>query len=152
MLLTKRPCTYETYESIIRIHVKPAPGAIRLQQLKATDLQHYYTDKGAELSQTTLERHHTLISSALKAAEMQDMVPRNVARLVPGKPRAKDGTDDVLNNCWEVGEARKFIAAAKKHGPRQRLSTPWLWILVRGKASCAGSSRSISILVPVLSQ
>jgi len=115
---TKRLRTYETYESVIRTHMKPAIGAIRLQQLKATDVKRYYLDKSETLSQATLEQHHTIICSALKAAEMQDMIQRNVASLVPGKPRAGEGNTGVLNNCWEAEEARRFIAAAKEFGPQ----------------------------------
>jgi integrase len=43
-------------------------------------------------------------------------VQRNVASLVIGKPHRPEGREDVLQHCWEVEEARKFIAAAKQMG------------------------------------
>jgi integrase len=110
----KRLRTYETYQSVIGRHLTPALGHIRLQQLKPTDLKRYYND--AELSPTTLEQHHPLLHSALKAAQLQGLVQRNVASLVIGKPHRPEGRDDVLQHCWEAEEARRFIAAAKAMG------------------------------------
>jgi integrase len=43
-------------------------------------------------------------------------VQRNVASLVIGKPHRPEGREDVLQHCWEVEEARKFITAAKQMG------------------------------------
>jgi integrase len=110
----KRLRTYETYKSVIERHLKPALGHLRLQQLKPTDLKRYYN--GAALSPTTLEQHHTLLHSALKAAQLQGLVQRNVASLVIGKPHRPEGREDVLQHCWEAEEARRFIAAAKESG------------------------------------
>jgi integrase len=70
------------------------------------------------LSPTTLEQHHTLLHSALKAAQLQGLVQRNVASLVIGKPHRPEGHEDVLKHCWEAEEARRFIAAAKEVGPQ----------------------------------
>jgi integrase len=112
----KRLRTYETYKSVIERHLKPAFGHVRLQQLKPTDIKRYYNE--ASLSPTTLEQHHTLLHSALKAAQLQGLVQRNVASLVIGKPHRREGRDDILRHCWEVEEARLFIAAAKEQGPQ----------------------------------
>jgi integrase len=110
----KRLRTYETYKSVIARHLKPALGHIRLQQLKPTDIKRYYND--STLSSTTLEQHQTLLHSALKAAQLQGLVQRNMASLVVGKPHRPEGREDVLHHCWEAEEARRFIAAAKELG------------------------------------
>jgi integrase len=112
----KRLHTYETYKSVIERHLKPALGSIRLQQLRPTDIKRYYNE--ASLSPTPLEQHHTLLHSALKAAQLQGLVQRNVASLVVGKPHRREGKEDVLHHCWEAGEAKQFIAAAKELGPQ----------------------------------
>ncbi len=101
---------------MIERHLKPALGGIRLQQLKPTDLKRYYNESSR--SPTTLEQHHTLLHSALKAAQLQGLVQRNVASLVVGKPHRPEGREDVLHHCWEAAEARRFIAAAKERGPQ----------------------------------
>jgi len=112
----KRLRTYETYLSVIERYLKPKLGAIPLQQLKAVDLKHYYSEQ--KLSQASLEQHHTIIHSALKAAQLEDLVQRNVAKLVIGKPHRRDGHADVIQHCWEAGEARAFLKAAKGAGPQ----------------------------------
>jgi integrase len=66
--LNKRLWTYETYRSVIERHLKPTIGHIQIQQLKSTDLKRYYNE--SSLSSTTLEQHHTLLHSALKAAQL----------------------------------------------------------------------------------
>jgi integrase len=68
----KRLRTYETYKSVIERHLMPAVGHLRLQQLRPTDLKHYYNE--SSLSPTTLEQHHTVLHSAIKGAQLQGLV------------------------------------------------------------------------------
>jgi integrase len=112
----KRLRTYETYKSVIERHLNLELGHIRLQQLRPTDIKRYYN--GSALSPTTLEQHQTLLHSALKAAQLQGLVQRNVASLVIGKPHRPEGHEDALKHCWEAEEARRFVAAAKVWGPQ----------------------------------
>jgi integrase len=108
--------SYETYRSVITRHLKPSLGHIRLQQLQPTDLKGYYTQ--ASLAPATLEQHHIILHSALKAALMQGLVSRNVATLVIGKPRRKEGHDDVLKHCWSAEEAQRFLVVTHTVGPQ----------------------------------
>ncbi len=48
---------------------------------------------------------------------MQDLIPRNAASLVIGKPRRRDGQEKVLQNCWDPADARTFLTTAKADGP-----------------------------------
>jgi integrase len=114
----KRINTYRTYQRIITKKLIPALGAIRLQELKATDLKQYYTSQAETLSSTTLSQYHTLLSSALKAALLEGLLTRNVASIVVGKPRIRRDHADVSGKCWESDEARKFLVAAKAAGER----------------------------------
>ena len=112
----KRLKTYETYKSVITRHLTPALGSVRLQQLQPTDLQRYYT--ASSLSSTTLEQHHAILHSALKAAQQQGLVTRNVATLVMGKPRRKEGHTDAMIHCWTAEEAKQFLAVVPSTGPQ----------------------------------
>jgi integrase len=67
-------------------------------------------------SRSTLQQHHAIVYSALKAALKADMIPRNVADLVMSKPRARADHDDVPQHCWEAEEATKFLRVAKEAG------------------------------------
>ena len=107
---------YETYQSTIDRHLKPKLGSIRLQDLRAHDIERYHADFG--LSPSTGEKHHTILNSALKAAVRADLLQRNVATLVENKPRAPAGQHDVLANVWEAHEAQRFLRTAKAAGPQ----------------------------------
>lgn len=110
----RTPRTVETYASDIENHIKPKLGAIRMQNLQATDLQLYYN--GLDLAGSTKQKHHTIIHSALEAAVRLGYLTRNVSTLVPDKPKKDESPDDLLDNCWNPSEVRKFLEAAKEEG------------------------------------
>ena len=114
----RRINTYRAYRRIISDKLTPALGAIRLQEVKATDLKAYYTSQQGALSPTTLAQYHTILHSALKAATLEGLVQRNVASIVVGKPRIRRDHSDVSKNCWEAHEAHAFLVAAKAAGAR----------------------------------
>ena len=107
---------YETYKSAINRHLKPKLGVIRLQDLRALDVERYHADLG--LAPATGEKHHAILNSALKAAIRADLLQRNVATLAENTPRAPEGHEDVLDNVWEAHEARRFLETAKAAGPQ----------------------------------
>lgn len=115
---------YETYKSAIGRHLKPKLGALRLQQVKATDLKRHYMEAAVgeqPLGPATLELHHTIMHSALQAALLERLVQRNVAKLVISKPhgrRPQERAEATTANCWEVDEARRFLETAKAAGPQ----------------------------------
>ena len=111
-----RPRTIESYQSLIDIHLKPNLGNLPIQKLQAVDLEQYYIKKSPELSQTTLEHHHAVISGALKAAMKKQLVFRNVAQLVENRPKAEKSNKDASEHCWAEGETRQFLEAAKSFG------------------------------------
>jgi integrase len=112
----KSPGTYRAYTHVVQKRIVPVIGAIPLQELKAADVKRYYTD--SKLSGSTLAQHHAIIHSALKAATLEGLVFRNVAALVIGKPQRRRDHGDIARNCWEVDEARTFLAAARDAGPQ----------------------------------
>lgn len=105
--------TIETYESDIRNHIRPRLGTIRLQALTPTDLQRYYNR--LPLANSTKERHHAIISGALRMAATFGYVVRNVAALVPEKPRRDDAerSADAIEHCWSREEALQFLTSLK---------------------------------------
>jgi integrase len=113
-----RASTYRIYERVLTKRVLPAIGTIPLQALKAADVKRYYIEAGTTLSASTLAQHHAIISGALKAAVLEGLVVRNVATLVVGKPQLRRSHEDVAQNCWDTGEARAVLAAAKALGPQ----------------------------------
>jgi len=112
----KRIGTYETYRSDIKGHLKPKLGSIRLWDLRASHIQAYYDQ--SPLAAATLQKHHAVLSNALKQAERQGLVQKNVASLVIGKPKQREGHEAAMQNCWEEEEARRFVATVKAAGPQ----------------------------------
>lgn len=80
---SKRPNTYEQYNSRIRHHVIPALGHIPLQKLTPEKVQAFYAQKQSEgLSAGSIAVIHAALNSALKNAVKWGLVSRNVAELV----------------------------------------------------------------------
>lgn len=111
-----RPGTVAAYRSNVTQHIKPALGAVRLQELRPGHLTAYYLR--SKLSRATLDIHHAILSSALRAAVTDRLLPRNVAQGVAGRPKAKADREEAKRHCWTKEEAARFIAAADAAGPQ----------------------------------
>lgn len=107
--------TFDGYATTIRLHVLPALGSVRVQQLTPARLQAFYSQKlDAGCGPRTVELCHTHLSQALDEAVNLGWVARNVAdRVTPPrwKPREMD--------TWSADEARRFLdaASASIYGP-----------------------------------
>jgi integrase len=110
-LHTLRPATLDAYESLIRIHIKPALGNVRLTALKPEQLQSFYSTKiNSGLSKRTVQFCHNILHKCLDQAWKWGLVGRNVADLVdPPSPKRKAPT------TWGVDDVRKFLAAVEGH-------------------------------------
>jgi integrase len=85
-----RPITFDSYEMLVRRHLKPALGAIALRDLRPAHLQRFYNEKAtAGFSARTVRYLHTTLHSALAHAEKNHLVVRNVSTLTqrPGAVR-----------------------------------------------------------------
>lgn len=82
-----RPATWESYEMLIRVHIKPILGSVDLKKLQPSHLQKLYNDKRSNgradgqggLSSRSVELIHTVIHSALNQAVQEGILVRNVA-------------------------------------------------------------------------
>ena len=110
-----RPKSYDTYERIIRVHLKPALGSIRVQQLRPEHLQSFYAERlAAGCGKRTVEMCHRRIAQALTMAMEHGQVARNVAQVVhPPRPRARE------MQTWSRDEAQRFlqVASQSSYGP-----------------------------------
>jgi integrase len=106
---TRRPATYALYEMNIRLYLKPGLGGRKLTSLSIADVQRFLgqrLEKGDSVRKVQVMR--TVLSSALTRAVREELIGRNVARLVelpewrpkPARP-------------WTADEARQFLAASK---------------------------------------
>jgi len=103
-----RPKTWEGYESIIRVHLVPALGQIDLRALQTSQVQRLLNDKRAGgLSSRTVELIHTTLKSALKQAQVEGLVTRNVVDHVR-KPKKEEKEIRVLT----VAEMDQLLTVA----------------------------------------
>ena len=96
-----RQRTYDRYESIVRVHIKPALGKVKLKDLTRAHVKTLYA--------TGSPRHtHITLHKALNDAVADNLIPRNVADgLKPPRPRKKE------INPLTPDQAKTFLQAAR---------------------------------------
>ena len=85
--------TVYAYQKIIDNHIDPALGTVPLKRLTPKMVQEYYTEtqRTSGLSSNTMRRHHDLLSSALRSAVRQDVIPASpMERVEPPKVRTTE--------------------------------------------------------------
>ena len=105
-----KPVTHASYSQLVRTHIKPALGNVKLSNLSPAHLQGFYRSKLDEgLSPRTVQYLHVVLHRALKQALRWGLVPRNVAEAVdPPKVPKKEITP------LSPEQARVFLEAARK--------------------------------------
>ena len=91
--------TVYAYQKIIDNHIDPALGTVPLKRLTPKMVQEYYTEtqRANGLSSNTMRRHHDLLSSALRSAVRQDVIPASpMERVEP--PRVSTTESYFYNN------------------------------------------------------
>src|SRR5215216_3877889 len=89
---TVKATTFERYEQITRLHLKPALGRVKLKTLTPAHVRGLYREKlEAGLSARTVRYIHTTLHKALKQAVMDGLIPRNVTEAVkPPQPTREE--------------------------------------------------------------
>lgn len=85
---TVRTTTLERYAELVRLHIKPVVGSVKLKNLSPAHVQGLYRDRlDTGLSPATVHKIHVVLHKALKQAVRWNMVPRNVTEAVtPPRP------------------------------------------------------------------
>ena len=89
---TVRQRTYERYQQIVRTHIKPALGHVKLSALTPAQVRALYREKlDAGLAPRTVRYIHGTLNKALKQAAADGLIPRNAASPVKApKPQNKE--------------------------------------------------------------
>lgn len=125
----KRPKTYEQYEAAVRLRIKPHLGHLPLTKLTVPIVQHTLNTLRADGSSArVVEVVRTTLSAALTRAMREEILMRNVARLVE-IPKSIPAEVEP----WTTEEARTYLAAAKKHVLYAALLIPLLYGLRLGE-------------------
>lgn len=106
-----RPRTADNYATVVRIHLKPALGHIRLAKLSVQDVQRLLNNKlSGGASVRTVHAIRSVLRAALSRAAREELVLRNVAKLIeiPAWHR-KPITP------WTAQQCTTFLTAAHDH-------------------------------------
>src|SRR5215218_6918653 len=80
---TVRPTTFERYEQMVRLHIRPVLGKLKLKDLTPAHVRGLYREKlDMGLSPRTVQYVHVTLHKALKQAVMDGLIPRNATESV----------------------------------------------------------------------
>lgn len=118
------PATLANYSTVLHVHVYPAIGTRKLEQLRAEHIDVMLRDMAEKgLARSTIRVARTVLVLALSHAERRDLVTRNAARLsvLPHAPKREA-------RSLTLDEAKRLLAAAAG----DRLEAAWVTMLLLG--------------------
>jgi len=111
-----RPRTFERYESIVRLHIVPIMGKVKLQALAPQHINTLKSKKLKEgLSPTTVSAIHEMLHKALDDAIKMGLIARNVCDIVSPPRKQHKEISPLMPD-----QAKKLLEAAKGH-PQEAL-------------------------------
>jgi integrase len=101
-----RDTTKDGYRRNIEKHIIPCIGSIELQKISANDVDKFYVDKlksgrldgKGGLSQKSLLYIHRVLCEAMEHAARKNMIPKNVVKDIPNKPKPKKFKNDIYDD------------------------------------------------------
>jgi integrase len=119
-----KPRSYESFSTIVRLHIKPSLGKLQLQKLAPQQIQKLLDEKNtAGLSAQTVTSIRTVLRSALSQAVKWNLVSRNSAALV--NCAANSATE---HQATRSGSCAQVPGSGKRWSLRSDLrgrSDPW---------------------------
>ena len=113
-----KPTSFHSYEKIVRNHIIPGLGPIKLSDLKPSDVQRFYgevlaktCENGRSLSPRTAQYAGAILKKALKyAVEVEGVLAFNPASRVP-LPKS----NPTIPTPWTFEELREFLEFSNSH-------------------------------------
>jgi len=100
-----RQSTLRRYAEVVRVHLIPGLGRVRLDKLTPRDVQRFLDGLRPRLAPASVVKVHGVLRVALSDAERLDLVPRNVAKAA--KPPALARSE---RRALTPEEARAFLS------------------------------------------
>jgi integrase len=101
--------TYDKYDAHLRLYLVPRLGTKRLESLNVADVRRFLTKLEKGTTAATAKESHRVLRSALSSACREELITRNVAKLVePPRPKSRELSP------WSLDETLDFLAAARK--------------------------------------
>ncbi|MFF3696646.1 tyrosine recombinase XerC [Streptomyces sp. NPDC002221] len=100
--------TYDKYETHVRLYLAPMIGGKRLESLGTADVRRFLLQLEKKTTAATAKESHRVLRSALSAACREEMITRNVAKLVePPRAEARE------LRPWTLDEPLDFLAVSR---------------------------------------
>ena len=110
---TVRSSTYERHEQIIRTHINPPLGNMKLKNLSPAHVRGLHREKlEAELAPATVRKIHSTLHKALSQAVADGLIPRNAADVKAPRPAPEE-----IRPLSE-SEAQAFLETVRECGDR----------------------------------
>ncbi|MDP9358886.1 MAG: site-specific integrase [Chloroflexota bacterium] len=107
---TLKPATFRRYGDMVRLHIVPVAGDVRLTKLSPLDVQRLYADRLVSgLSPTTVSNLHAMLHRALEQAVRWGLLARNVTEMVDPPRRATPETA-----TWDTRQVAAVLATADR--------------------------------------
>ncbi len=108
---TMKPKTYQSYDSYLRLHIRPAFGRKKLNSITPAQIQRLYSQKLNEgLSAKTVSHIHGYLRRVLNEAVKWELIYRNPCQSVtPPKVQRK------IPKVWTIDQAQTFLGAVRDH-------------------------------------
>lgn len=105
----RAPKTYQGYELAVRLHIVPRIGKKKLRALAVGDVRVMCQELAAVgLSRGSVQRVHAVLRACLQHAVREELIPRNVAKLVQVPARVEQ-----VGRSLSPVEAKQLLQAAK---------------------------------------
>ncbi|MEU0838164.1 site-specific integrase [Streptomyces sp. NPDC005962] len=104
----RKRTTYIKYEMHVRLYLVPQLGTRRLESLTTANVRRMLSAVTAKASAATAKEAHRVLRTALTAACREELISRNVAKLVPA-PRVEPRE----LRPWTLDQAQTFLEAAR---------------------------------------
>ncbi|MXP29574.1 tyrosine-type recombinase/integrase [Porphyrobacter algicida] len=117
--------TYEEYRRVLRLHIIPRIGEVKLSQLNRAFVENFRDQLLKELGPRTAERVFSYFKIIMKLADDKDKVSVNVAEKVKIKTSKRHRSRPEFFQMEEVNSA---LSASLKLGPRYRAFAHLFWL------------------------
>lgn len=106
---TRKKTTYVKYEMHCRLYLIPMLGTKRLEALSVTDVRRFLNAHAKQHTSATANESHAVLRSALSAACREELISRNVAKIVePVRVTSKS------YEPWMIEETLIFLRAVRR--------------------------------------
>lgn len=108
--LTIKSHTYEQYHQVVKTHINPLLGNVKLKDIKTFQIEHFYLEKRKSgTSENTVYLIHRVLRGALRHAYLMGLITRNpISPIKSPKPPKKE------MKTYDDYQARNLLQAAEE--------------------------------------